>query len=382
MSTAAEPRTVQVQRVRPSPPGSVEEAIYSTSESLYRSDCAASRLRWTVDAAAWHLDRSAAFQRIARARSFRVEDLAESGDYSSVPLLSTGTFKKTIIPSSTDGGVKYCRSSGTTGTQSVVPRDNETLERYVGSIVHGLHEFVDFHQDRKAFVLGPPTEEAGDLWFAYSISLAEVLHDTEYFVHGDVFEVDRLIDALSALGRYECPVIVGPPGLLLDLLQSMEDRKMKLELGANDPYVLTAGGWKRAQGRAVSRAELNSVAEATLGVPGERVRDLLNMVELNSVIFECERQRKHVPPWLTVTVRSPRDLSLAGPGETGILAFIDPSAVSYPAFVLSDDLGKVYENPCPCGRSGRVVELTRRLNRVEERGCALKMDRYSARDQK
>ena len=61
-------------------------------------------------------------------------------------------------------------------------------------------------------------------------------------------------------------------------------------------------------------------------------------------------------------------------GEMGILGFLDPTSTSYPGFILSDDFGKVYENVnCTCGVEGDFVEVIRRINKIESRGCALKM---------
>jgi len=38
--------------------------------------------------------------------------------------------------------------------------------------------------------------------------------------------------------------------------------------------------------------------------------------------------------------------------------------------VLTEDLGRVIEGPCQCGRSGQRFELSGRIPRTEVRGCA------------
>jgi long-chain-fatty-acid---luciferin-component ligase len=123
---------------------------------------------------------------------------------------------------------------------------------------------------------------------------------------------------------------------------------------------------------AIFRHEVRS----RLGLAPKRIRDVFNMVELNTAIFECEAGAKHVPPWLEVTARSGEDLSVMPPGEAGILAYLDPTPLSYPGFVLSDDIGYVGAQECSCGRLGKTLVLQRRLKVVEERGCGRKMDRY------
>jgi long-chain-fatty-acid---luciferin-component ligase len=97
------------------------------------------------------------------------------------------------------------------------------------------------------------------------------------------------------------------------------------------------------------------------------------------VIFECAHGRKHLPPWLYAAARHPRSLELLGDGEPGILSFLDPSAVSYPAFILSDDFGSVTRAAsCSCGLRTDVLQIERRINRIESRGCALKMNYASS----
>src|SRR5262249_1300905 len=113
-----------------------------------------------------------------------------------------------------------------------------------------------------------------------------------------------------------------------------------------------------------------------LGVERSRVRDVFNMVELNTVLFECEASRKHVPPWLHVSARRAADMSVAPAGEVGLLCYLDPTATSYPGFVLSDDLGHIDDAQCPCGRYGETISISRRLTTIEDRGCGLSLDRY------
>jgi long-chain-fatty-acid---luciferin-component ligase len=140
--------------------------------------------------------------------------------------------------------------------------------------------------------------------------------------------------------------------------------------------VITAGGWKRATGSVVPRDELTDLVVSAFALPeGGQVRDCFNMVELNSVLFECEHQVKHVPPWLRVTARDPGTLEVLPSGAQGTLAFLDALPTSYPGFLLSDDFGTVrYGVACPCGRTSDVLDVTRRIQTVEARGCALKMD--------
>lgn len=368
-----------VRRVRAAGLGSLEEFIYE-GERTYDTPDAARRVEWIAQAAEHHLATNPYFSRIAAKRGFTVEQLRDTGDLSLVPVLSSGLFKRRDLRSETAGHVKLTMSSGTQGTQSVVPRDQPTMELFVGTVLHGLREFLGASDVREALVLGPPTEAAGDIWFSYVLSLVNLVHDTHFFVRGDDLRTEELVATLSRLDDHVEPALVAPPALLMDALQWMEEHDEAVDLADRNAFVVTAGGWKRRADDAVSRDELTRAVGDRLGVAPARVRDAYNMVELNTVIFECEHHRKHVPPWLAVLVRRPADMSLASPGEVGVLCFLDPTARSYPAFIFCDDLGRLQPDPCPCGRAGDTLTITRRVNTIEQRGCGLRLERYGRND--
>lgn len=368
--------TVAEIRMRPADLQSLDHEIYEGVDSYARDDLARRRLDWIIGAVEHHRAGSPIFQRLCEAQGFSVRELQTIEDLARVPLLSSGMFKKRAVTSAAMGAVKECTSSGTQGSKSVVRRDRRTLERFAGSVVHGMRHFFGKAERRQAFVLGPATEEAGDLWFSYSLSLANMLYDTDFFVRQGRVQLAALLDALQTIDpEIETPLIVAPPSLLLDFCEWLDARHTRVELA--NAYVITAGGWKRRADELVDRDQLARRVASCLAVPAERQRDFFNMVELNTVIFECEHHRKHVPPWLEVIVRRPADLAVAAPGEQGILTYLDPTATSFPCFILSDDFGSLAREPCPCGRRGPTMRLHRRVNGIEERGCGLKMDRYA-----
>lgn len=82
----------------------------------------------------------------------------------------------------------------------------------------------------------------------------------------------------------------------------------------------------------------------------------------------------HLPDWTVAIARDPDTLKPLNYGEEGILSFIDTSANSYPCFILTEDFGAVYPGEsCGCGVSGDYIVISRRVTKVESKGCALKM---------
>jgi long-chain-fatty-acid---luciferin-component ligase len=277
--------------------------------------------------------------------------------------------------------VKVCTSSGTQGGKSRVHRDSTTLERFLGSIDRGVDLLLANRVvERRLFVLGPDTTEAADLWFSYVLSIVDLLYPTEFFVRDGVMRMDRFVAEIAA-DRSERPLVIGPPVLVKDAALRLRERGIRPGLDGRDGMVITAGGWKKFDDQALPRDEFTEVVADAFGLTDPtRIRDCYNAVELNTVLFECEHQAKHVPAWLHASARDPVTQRPLEPGQVGPLAFCDALPTSYPGFVLTDDLGSVSaEGACPCGRASRVLTISRRVESVEARGCALKMDRTVSR---
>ena len=326
-------------------------------------------------------DACESYRRYCDSAPFAPGDLTDYESLSRIPLLPTSLFKKREIRSVPLSDVaKVCLSSGTQGGQSRVYRDKRSLERLLGSVRQGMTVLDrDIDRDRAVFVLGPDTEEANDLWFAYVLSIVDFLHPTRFYVREGRFDATSLLNDLAQLEPGPQPLLVGPPFLLMDLAQSALGAGRRLTLSKRDGLVITAGGWKRHQSDALTREAFSALVVDGLGVAPSNVRDTFNMVELNSVFFECEAHRKHVPPWLYATARDASTLAALPPNAEGLLAYCDPLSTSFPCFIVTDDLGSVSDDVrCPCGRFGNTVHISRRVARVEARGCALKLDRSMA----
>ncbi len=339
-------------------------------------DDAELRLQVIQASVAHHLECCPAYARFAERLGFAADALRRPEDLDRVPQLPTTAFKRapilSVLPEQT---AKRCTSSGTQGRLSIVYRDRVTLERLLGSTRRGLELLGDWYEDEvRVLNLGPDHIEAGDLWFAYVMSLIGMDYPTKHAVVNGAFDPRRALRELDELAQEAAmPVLVGPPTLVLAVARAALDQGTR---AMPQLAVVTAGGWKRDDSQHVDRDEFSNIVTRAFALKDEeRVRDVFNQVELNTVIVECHCHRKHVPPWLHVTARSLTTLAPLPYGQSGLLSYLDPSASSYPCFILADDVGSVRASPCECGWPGRTLEIERRLDRMESWGCALKMDR-------
>ncbi len=351
-----------------------EEGLFSFAPA----QVAELRREFLQNAAAWHLQPDTAYAAYAARQGLRAGTQA-SELLDALPLLPSMLFKRAGVHLAHPraSGILWTTSSGTQGSVSRIPRDDITLRRFFASIGNLSNEMLGIqNSDLSVFNLGPDANEARNLWISYVMAgITVMLPRSRYYVHDDRFRLEELLRDLQAAAGQRIAVM-GPPPLLADIAHAMRARGLKLRVRP-DSVLVAIGGWKRRSGERLPRQAFDELLSTAFGLAPTQVRDTFNMVELNSVLVECAHQRLHVPPWLVARARDSATLRVLSAGDSGVLAYLDPTARSYPCFVLSDDLGRVQENlTCACGRCSDVLQIERRLNTVESRGCALKMDAF------
>jgi len=356
----------------------IERILYSEEDIFHwrEEQRADFQLQVIKEAFCFHYDQCCLFRNFCQSQGAVPASIASLEDIPRIPLIPTSAFKSVEIRSvAEDQIVKVCCSSGTQGSISKVPRDNRSLERFTGSIRLSAEQLLEPRSDAMVLNLGPDTEEAGDIWLPYVMGVLGLLRPAENYVIEDTFYVRSLSEDLMELPSTTQAFVVGPPVFFVYLLKFLEEERIRLDRGSS-AFIITVGGWKNALSEQIDRTEFMSQCMSRLGLNGvSSIRDAYNMVELNTVIFECEYGAKHIPPWLIVEALDPEQLNSVTSGHTGLLAFYDALPTSYPGFVLSDDFGAVSKEPCSCGRSGPTMEFHRRVAVVEDRGCALRLDK-------
>ena len=357
----------------------IESVLYGENDIYHWKECERAEFQFQVllDSFKFHFEHCDRFRRFCSSDGITPDSIHSPDDLKRIPLIPASMFKSLEIRTvPEDEIVKICCSSGTRGSVSRVPRDNLTLERFVGSIRISADQLLDLHPEAQIFNLGPDADEAGDLWFAYVMSLLSLLRPAENYVRRNVFYPRLLLENLLDLPPTSQPILVGPPIFCLYFLRFLEREGVALKLGSQSGLVVTAGGWKSFLSDQIDHEEFVRNCGDRLGLTDRAsIRDAYNMVELNTVLFECEFSRKHVPPWLLVESLDPGTLTPKRQNQIGLLAFRDALPTSYPGFILSDDFGSVENGQCECGRTGLTMQFERRVALAEGRGCALTMDR-------
>ncbi len=343
-------------------------------EELYRK----AQLECIKKILKFHLDNNSDYRKYFE-HFLEVDDFMEKDNFDtySIPLLPSSIFKRNMNLASLEETeiIKKCTSSGTRGSLSIIPRDNDSLMNFFSSITSILSSMFDisYPGKYKVIILGPSPKLAGDLWFAYAIASMALEYNTEFVQDREGYHIEYLAERIQEVTQSNQEVlIIGPPPRVVDLCNYLKEHNIKAKLNDNS-FIITAGGWKRRHNESISKPEYLNLVSKTLQIRDSNIRDCYNMVELNTVVAECEHHHIHIFPWVDVCVRDPRTNKVLEDGQAGILAFYDGGAKSYPGFILSEDYGVVHSGQCECGRIGKRIQILRRMETVEARGCALKM---------
>lgn len=139
----------------------------------------------------------------------------------------------------------------------------------------------------------------------------------------------------------------------------------------SNAVLIHGGGWKKMISEAVSPQEFCERLASLCGL--SRVHDYYGMVEQTGCIYmQCEHGYLHASVFSDVIMRNPRDFSVCGVGERGIIQVLSTIPQSYPGHsLLTEDEGVLEgEDDCRCGRKGKYFRVIGRLENAELRGCS------------
>ncbi len=299
-------------------------------------------------------------------------------------------------------GILLGFSSGTSGRMTFLPRDKLTQNNLIKSYIATVNANVKLEMGKEYFVLGIPGKSYLQIaWNGRSV--AEAISPGNVFYAFDELKADivrirtgviknfkeKLIGKLAGfmLPRIEKKaeekilnklkelkdrriIYLAPPWILANVANRILDNGIDVKLH-EDSIISSTGGFKGR--KAIDRKELNKLLEEALGISSDRYTDLYGMTESNSIFMECfSNHVKHIPPWIEPFLLDDQLEPIEPHGKTtGRFGFIEPSALSYPGFILTGDKVTIDWDGCDSDDlNGPVILEIERLKGVEERGCA------------
>jgi phenylacetate-coenzyme A ligase PaaK-like adenylate-forming protein len=201
---------------------------------------------------------------------------------------------------------------------------------------------------------------------AKKVEYALLYKDGEYQIN-----TEGLINAIVKFGKQNRPVrIVGFPAYLKMFLDELNERGINLLLHKNSK-IMVGGGWKAFFSDEISKDELISMANNTLGIRRENFKDHFSTAEHPINYVSCTNNRFHVPVFSRVIIRDVRTLEPVPLGTPGLLNLVTPLLSSVPyGSIMTDDIAVLKDgNECGCGIGSPYFELIGRVGMASIKTC-------------
>lgn len=322
----------------------------------------------------------AEYAEILSRRNFSPDGVQTIGDLYKIPPIPTLFLKNhTLCTAPMDRLILKSTTSGTSGKVSVMGLDRTSAWRGLGMVIGTFftHRLVS-PRPANYIVLGyqpAKRNQIGAVKTAYATTFAAPAMHREYALKDTGTEYKLNIDGIkNALIRYEksgFPVrFMGFPAYFLFLLHELEEFGIRLKLHPKS-LVILAGGWKQFYTERVDKPTLYALAEKTLGIGEDRIREFFGAVEHPIAYFDCPNHHFHVPVYSRVIIRD-TGLRPVGYGEPGLLNLLTPMMTSMPfTSVLTDDLAVLHPGrECGCGNGSPYFEVLGRVGLADIKTCA------------
>lgn len=271
------------------------------------------------------------------------------------------------------------QSSATSGVPSTIVVDKETAKRQAKAMIKVVGEFIG--KERKPFLIMDidPRSSYKKLLgarFAAVTGYLRFANKTGYFLKADennvsYFDVEGIQEYVKGLDADKPVVVFGFTYILYQhVLQSIEKAGVNIQLPKGSK-IIHIGGWKKLESEKISKDLFNEKLSKCFGISPADVIDIYGFTEQMGLNYpDCRCGCKHESSYVKVLVRDVVTNEVLPAGKEGKLEFVTSVPHSYPGnAVLTDDLGVIIDEPCPCGRSGKRFKILGRLKKAEIRGC-------------
>ena len=323
------------------------------------------------------------YRAILDSAGFSPTDLRSREDLVRLPFLTTQYLKRHALQSVRDGKLLVrAESSGTGGKRSRIGFDLRSLRL-------GLLMVIRVGRARKLWSLKPanyvifgyPPGKTGASKTAYGFTwFAPALRRTYALEHtgdGGYLSWDKVIRELRRCSHSPFPLrTMGFPAYTYFLLRELKSRGIRCPQPKGS-LVALGGGWKQFYAEKVEKEDFYALVKDVLDIDESGIVEFFGAVEHPVLYADCPCHRFHVPVYSRVIIRSPEDFSPVPEGQPGLVNLLTPMMQSMPlSSVMTDDLGILHREPCPCGAESPWLEILGRVGISDIVTCAAGAEEY------
>jgi hypothetical protein len=318
----------------------------------------------------WHLDGCAEYRAVWP--KWRQADLLEA-----LPFLHVGVFKQRAWRTTAEGIAhqRTLKSSSTSGASSQIALDERSSALQLRSSSAILADLLGADL-RPLLILDAvrSLQQRGEISarVTAALSLRPLSNETHFLLSQSDAPQSLNWRKLGEVSSKHPRLLIYGFTWMLWMAWAKADmpRDVRETLAKTQVHFVHSGGWKKLESIRVDRAQFDKALLATVA-PGSAVLDFYGLVEQVGIIYPlCCAGFRHVPRWAAALVRDPWTLERIT-DKPGMLQLMNVLAFGAPYHnVLTEDMGRIVEGACACGREGHRFDLLGRMPKAEVRGCA------------
>ena len=297
-----------------------------------------------------------------------------------LPFIPTLYFKHHLLQSiSPKKQLIKATSSGTSGRMSNIGFDFKSLNLGKKMVIKvGRYHKLWSKKPTNYIIFGyQPTKENktavsktafGFTFFAPALSRTFALEKSE---SGYTLAWDKVLKAMEKCSASKAPMrTIGFPAYTYFLLRDMKEKGLRFQMPKGSMVTL-GGGWKQFYAEKVDKREFYSLVREVLGIDESNIIEFFGAVEHPILYTDCKCHHFHVPVYSRVIIRDPNDFSPLPNGKAGLINLLSPMMQSAPLLsVMTDDLGILHDEGCPCGAKSPWLEIIGRVGISDIITCA------------
>lgn len=320
------------------------------------------------------------YRRILDSMGFKPTDLKEYNDLAKLPFIPTLYFKQHKLFSMPEKKlIAKATSSGTSGNKSHMGFNLGSLLRALKmSITIGRYHHLLSVKPAHYLIFGYEPNKNNDIVFsktAYAFTYMTPALSRNYALRytedGYKLDLENLKERLLKYAKGKTPVrTIGFPAYTYFLLKQMKEEGIKVTLPKGSIMTL-GGGWKQFYAERVSKEDFYALVYEVLGIEDKDIVEFFGAVEHMILYTDCRCHHFHVPVYGRVIIRDVDTLEPIENGQVGLVNLLTPIVDSVPLLsVMTDDLGILHDEKCPCGVDSPWLEILGRVGIKDIVTCA------------
>lgn len=320
------------------------------------------------------------YRKILDGFGFKPEDLKKYEDIEKLPFLPTVFLKSHRIFSMPESKMLIkATSSGTSGKFSKIGFET-------GSLTNGLKMLLKVAKPRglismrpcNYIIFGYKPHKGNDTAIAktatgYTFFTPALSRTYALKYRNGQYEPDLegVIKAIVKHSRSKFPLrFIGFPSYTYFTLKMMDERGIHVKLPEHS-MIMLGGGWKQFYKEQVDKREMYDIVQRVLGIGEECVVESFGAAEHPILYCDCPHHHFHIPVYSRVIIRDINTLKPVPNGQVGLVNLITPMVRATPILsVMTDDLGVIHDEECPCGNKSPYLEIIGRVGLKDIKTCA------------